>query len=135
VNGHEDTELREPDTSLKELTSRLTEELGQFLATHVQLAKEEVRTEAKAAGRGAGMVGGGGIAAHLALLVLSLAAAWGLAEVMPTGVAFLIVGVVWAVIAAVLLLRGREELKNIEPVPTATIEEIQEDKQWLKKQP
>jgi len=39
--------------------------------------------------------------------MLSLAAAWGLAEVLPTGFAFLIVAIVWVVVAAVMLLAAR----------------------------
>lgn len=132
MNRHDDVaHVQEPDTSLAELTSRLTGELGQLFRTHVELAKQETITEIRTAGRGAGMLGGGGVAAHLAVLLLSFAAAWGLAEIMAPGLAFLIVGVLWAVVAAVLVVRGRKEFEELDPTPHATIEEIQEDKEWL----
>lgn len=129
-----DHRLEEPDTSLGELTSRLTNELGQLVKTHIELAKEETRGEIKTAGRAAGMLAGGALAALLALLLLSMAAAWGLAEVMDPGLAFLIVGAVWAAAAAALFVIGRKRIAEVEPAPTATMEEIEEDKQWLKKQ-
>jgi hypothetical protein len=130
----EDAQVREPDTSLGELTSRLTDELGQLFRTHVELVKQETVTEVRTAARAGGMMAGSGIAAHLAILLLSFAAAWGLAAVMPTGFAFLIVGVLWAIVAGVLYMLGRKQLEEFDPAPHATIEEIQEDKKWLTKQ-
>jgi len=37
-------------------------------------------------------------------------------------------------VAAVLGLRGREQMKEIEPKPEQTIETLKEDAQWLKEQ-
>ena len=68
----------------------------------------------------------------MSLLLLSFAAAWGLSEVMPEGVAFLIVGLAFAAVAAVLYLKGREELKNVNPVPQQTIDTLKEDAQWAR---
>ena len=48
------------------------------------------------------------MAAHLALIVLSIAAGWALTEIMPIGLAFLVVGVIWVVVAAVLYVIGRD---------------------------
>jgi uncharacterized membrane protein YqjE len=127
--------VEEPDTSLGELIGRLAGEIGELVKLHVELVKEETKQEAKAAGKATGMLTGGAVAGFLALMLLSFAAAWGLAEVIPAGFAFLIVGIVWAVAAAVLVMLGRKRMQTLEPAPTSTIEEIQEDKQWLKKQP
>jgi hypothetical protein len=41
--------------------------------------------------------------------------------------------VIWGVVAAVLALRGREEMREMgKPVPEQTIETVKEDVQWLK---
>jgi uncharacterized membrane protein YqjE len=130
----DDAQVREPETSLGELTSRLTSELGELFRTHVELAKQETVTEVRTAAKASGMLAGSGVAAHFALLLLSFAAAWGLAAVMPNGLAFLIVGVVWAIVAGVLYMLGRKQIDELDPTPHATIEEIQEDKKWLTKQ-
>jgi hypothetical protein len=61
---------------------------------------------------------------------LSFAAAWGLAALLPVGVAFFLVGVVWAIAAGVLAVRGRKKLQEVHPVPEQTVETLQEDKQW-----
>jgi hypothetical protein len=52
---------------------------------------------------------------------------------MPLWAAALIVTVLWAVVAAVLALRGRRELREATPpVPEQTIETVKEDVEWAK---
>lgn len=120
------------DRSLGELFGELNREFGHLVRQEVQLAKTELREEAAKAGKAAGMLGGAGVAAMFALLLLSFAAAWGLAEVMPAGFAFLIVGAVYAVLSLILFLRGRAQLKEVSPVPEQTIDTLKEDVQWAK---
>ncbi len=126
-------ELNEPEASLGDLVGRLSNEAGNLIRTHIELAKAEVKEEIKNAAAGAGMLAGGGVAAHLALFILSIAAGWGLAEVMSIWLAFLVVGLIWVVVAAVLFVVGRARLRRVEP-PKETLAEIQEDKEWLKQQ-
>ena len=119
------------ERSLGELFGELNREFSHLVRQEVQLAKTELREEAAKAGKAAGMLGGAGVAAQFALLLLSFAAAWGLAEVIPVGFAFLIVGAVYAIVALVLFVRGRSQLKQVSPVPDQTIETLK-DVQWAK---
>lgn len=132
--GQQPYPLQEPTSSLGELMGRLSSEVGGLLSDHVQLARVEMKRDARKAGRGAGLMGGAGIGAWMAALILSLALAWGLAELMPTWVAFLIVGVVWAIAAAVMGMVGKKELDRLGPVAPETMEELQRDKQWFSRQ-
>ena len=127
------TKPMDAEKSLGELLSRLTGDFGDLVSTQVELAKVEIKDEVSRAGRGAGFLTGGGLAAYLAVTLLSFAAAWGLAEAVPEGVAFLIVGVVWAAIATGLFLTGRKQLEAVR-VPPQTKSSIQEDVQWAKHQ-
>ena len=77
------------------------------------------------AGKGAGMLGGAGYAGHLTVLFLSLALWAALASAMPAGWAALIVAVVWAVVAGVLFVLGRKQLKTVNPKPERTVETLQ----------
>lgn len=129
-----DYELAEPDKSLGDLIARLTTDMGDLVTAHIDLAKTEIKEEVADAGKSAGMLGAGAIAGLVAVFMLSAAAAWGLAEIIATGFAFLIVGVVWAAIAAALAMTGKNKFENLDPVPRQTQEELQEDKQWLKTQ-
>ena len=127
------TKPLEPDASLGDLLGRLTHDFGDLVSTQVELAKVELKEEIKDAGKGAGLMGGGAFAAYLSLLLLSFAAVYGLDEVMPLGLAFLVVGLVYAVAAAVMFLQGRNRLRTVEPVPQ-TKAAIQEDVAWAKQQ-
>lgn len=117
-----------------DLVSRLTGEFGDLVSTHIELAKVEIKDEATKAGKGAGLVGAGALAGWMAALLLSLAAAWGLAEALDNiWLGLLIVGLVWAVVAASLAVVGRNRLREVTG-PEATQRELEKDKQWLNEQ-
>jgi len=123
----------EGDKSLSELVTQLTSDFSALVTTHVELAKVEIKEEVVKAGRGAGMLGGGAFAAAVAVLLLSFAAAWGLAELVPEGVAFLIVGLVWAAVAVALAVIGKQKLAEAR-LPEQTVREVKEDAQWVRRQ-
>jgi uncharacterized membrane protein YqjE len=123
-----------PDQSLGELLGRVSRDFSELVSTQVELAKVELKEEIAAAGRGAGILTGGAFCAYLAVLLLSFAAAWGLSEVLPEGVAFVIVGAVYAVAAAVLLPKGKDKLSRVRPVPERTAQSVREDVQWAREQ-
>jgi len=98
----------------------------------VALAKAELKEEVSKAGKTGGLLGGGAFSAYMAIVLVSFAAAWALEGILPMGLGFLVVGLIWAAAAALLGLRGKEELKKIDPVPQQTVETMQEDVQWAK---
>jgi hypothetical protein len=112
----------------------VSRDFSELVSTQVELAKVELQEEIAAAGRGAGILTGGAFCALLAVVLLSFAAAWGLSEVVPEGVAFLIVGGVYAVAAAVLLPKGKDRLSRVRPVPEKTAETVREDVRWAREQ-
>lgn len=118
--------------SVGSLVGEVARDLSTLVRQEIELAKVETKQEAKKGGKAAGMLGGAGVAAHLLLVFVSVAAMWGLAEVMHLGWAALIVAVVWGIVAAVLGTLGRKQLRELEPVPTQTIETVKEDVQWAR---
>lgn len=127
-----DTQPKLPEKSLGELFGTLSSDFSQLVHDEMDLAKLEMKEEAKKAAKTGGMLGAAAFAGYMAILLLSFAAAWALKVVMPEGVAFLIVALIWAAVAAVLGLRGKKEMKKIDPVPQQTVETMQEDVQWAK---
>lgn len=117
---------------LGELIGEITSDLSRLFRQEVELAKAEAKQEAKKAGRAGGLLGGAAMAGYLVIVLLSLAAVFGLGEVMPLGWAALIVAVVWAVIGAVLYSAGRKQLRTVNPVPQQTAETMKENAQWLR---
>jgi len=120
------------ETSIGDLIGNISNDLSQLFRQEVELAKAELKQEAAKAGAAAGMLGGAGFAGYLAVVLLSFAAVFGLANVIDAGWAALIVAVVWGIIGAVLYRTGRSKLKTVDPMPRRTVDTIKEDAQWLK---
>jgi hypothetical protein len=108
--------------SVGQLLSEVSRDLSTLLRQEVDLAKAEIKTEVAKAGKGAGMLGGAGFAGYMLVLFLSFVAWWGLANVIDQSWAALIVAGVWAVIGAVLFIRGRATLRQVNPIPERTVD-------------
>ena len=106
--------------SLGELLTDIGDDVSTLLRQEVELAKAEIKQSASSAGKGAGMLAGAGVGAHMVLLFLSIAAWWGIGDSIGHGWSALVVAAIWAVIAAVLALTGKKELKTVSGVPKTT---------------
>jgi uncharacterized membrane protein YqjE len=122
------------DRSLGEVFGDLSSDLSTLMKQELELAKAELKQEAGRAGRGAGMLGGAGLAAWFVLLFLSLAVMFLLDNWLPIEAAALITMAVWAVIAAALALTGRKELREANPQLPKTQQTLKEDAQWARAQ-
>lgn len=114
------------NASVGDLIGEVTRDLSTLMRQELALAKAEVKEEATKAAKAGGMLGAAGFAGYMVLLFASIAAWQGLAEVMPSGWAALIVTVVWAVIGAVLFAAGRQRMREVNPKPERTVETVSE---------
>lgn len=128
--------LGEPETerTLGELFSDLARETGTLVRQEVQLAKTEMAVKAKEAGKDGAMIGAGAIVGHIAVLALVAGVILALGELIPLWLSALFVGVVLGVAAYMLVQKGRERLKFVNPVPQQTVQTLKEDKQWATRQ-
>lgn len=120
--------------SIGQLLNEATQDISELVRKEMQLAKVELREEATKASKAGAKVGAAGVIGYLALLLASFAVVWGLAEVLSAGWAFLIVAVVYAIVAAVLFATGRKQLRTISPMPRQTMETLKEDASWARTQ-
>ncbi|GGW16399.1 hypothetical protein GCM10018980_18910 [Streptomyces capoamus] len=120
------------DPSVGELLSTVTSDVQELFRQEIELAKAEIRQEATKAGKAAGMYGGAGFAGYMVALFLSLAAMFGLANVMNAGWSALIIAGLWAGIGAVLYVMGRSRMREVSPKPEQTVETLKEDAQWAR---
>lgn len=127
-------DVREENASLGDLFSRLTADLSKLVRDEVELAKVEINQTVTAARTAGISIGVAGVLGLMAFVLLSFAAAWGLSEVVPEGVAFLIVGGAYGLVALALLALGRQRMKSVKPVPEQTVETVKEDVAWAKQQ-
>lgn len=115
--GATPSEQKAESTSLGELLSEVTSDLSTLMRQELELAKAELKQSATRAGKGAGMLGGAGYAALMAVFFLSVALWWALGYLTGLGWSAVIVAVIWAIIAAVLFVTGRKQLKSVEGAP------------------
>jgi hypothetical protein len=127
------TEQEKASESTAELVKDLSREVSDLVRQEIALARAEMMQKGRKAGRGAGMLSGAavlGLAAvggSMATLILLLDL------VLPTWLAALIVTAAYAAVAAVLGLRGKQEISEAgPPTPERTVESVKEDVQWAK---
>lgn len=120
------------EPSVGELIGEIGKDLSQLVREEIQLAKAEMKEEATKAGKASGMLAGAGYAGHLVLLLGSLTVVLALANVMDGAWAALIVTAVWALVGAVLFVRGRKQIRNVNLKPEQTVETLKEDARWAR---
>jgi len=120
------------DRSLSELLSNVTGEIATLFRQEVELARVETSEQVSRAAKAGAMLGAAAVVGFLTLILLAFAAAWGLTEVVPEGVAFLIVGLVFGLVAAVLASAGKKKIASIRPVPDQTVQTLKDDVQVAK---
>ena len=126
------SEAKAATTSLGDLVGEVTRDISTLMRQEVQLAKVELKESATKTAKGAGLLGGAGYGAGMAVFFLSVALWWALGQVMGLGWAAVVVAVIWAVIAGILFAIGRAQLKQVEGAPQ-TVETIKEIPETLKR--
>ena len=111
------SEERAATTSLGELLGQVSQDLSSLFRQEVELAKAELKQSATKAGAGAGLLGGAGYAALMAVFFLSVALWWGLGHLIDNGWSAVVVAVIWGIIAAILYSIGRKRLKSVQGAP------------------
>jgi hypothetical protein len=111
------SERQAASTSLGDLLSEVTRDLSTLMRQEIALAKAELKESATHAGKGAGLLGGAGYAGLMAIFFLSIALWWGLGFLVGLVWSAIIVAIIWGIVAAILYVNGRKQLKNVEGAP------------------
>lgn len=131
MGHHNGSELQ--DRSVPDLVKQLTEQTKTLARHEVELAKAELAEKGKKAGLGAGMLGAAGLMGLFAFAALTACLVLAIATAMAPWLAALIVAALYAAIAGVLALAGRNEIREATPaMPEQTVETVKEDVQWTK---
>ncbi|MEV7519443.1 phage holin family protein [Streptomyces sp. NPDC091371] len=114
------------ERTLGQLVASATAEMSALVHDEIALAKVEIKQDVKAAGIGSGAAIVAGVLVLFSLPVLSFAAAYGIHN-LGLGLAwsFLIVGVVFWLLAGVIGLIARAKFKKVKP-PVKTIEAVKQ---------
>lgn len=131
----EDVKARtEPATkSTADLVRDVTELVPRLVQEELALAKAELAEKGKHAGVGVGLFGGGGLFAFFGIAVLIAAAVLGLAEALPAWASALIVAAILLLLAGILALVGRSQVKQaVPPLPSEAVDSTKQDVQAVK---
>ena len=120
--------------SLGEIVSDVTQDLTTLIRQEIDLAKTELKEEGTKAAKGAGMLGGAGLAGYFTVLFLSVTLMFVLDEFLDLWIAALIVTAVWAMATAILAVIGKNKLQASKPQLPQTQETLKEDVRWAKAQ-
>lgn len=113
--------------------TRAGETAATLARQELQLAKAEMAEKGRKVIPGIGMVATAGAAGLLAAGALTAFAILALDGIMANWLAALVVGLVYAVLAATLYHRGKARVREAGPlVPEQTVQTIKEDVKWAK---
>ena len=123
---------RPSDESLGTLFASASKDLSTLVHSEIELAKAEIKFDAKNAAVGGAMFGAAAFLGVLALILLLIAAAFGLvAAGLNESIAFLIVAAVLLVLAGVLAFVGKRAVAKVGP-PERTIRTGKDTAAFLK---
>ena len=140
----------EPQAELENLPTlfgRLGDDVMGLVDTKLSLIKVELKEDASFYARNAAMTIVGAVVALIGFAFVNVAVAFFISNLFgsdapgtvaqkfgPTsyGLGFLITGAVYLVVGGVVALVAKNKLAKYNPAPTASLEEIRKDKQWLK---
>ena len=121
-----------PRSTARLFSDALTHTTG-LIRKEVDLVRAELSENVSQAAAAVGMVVGGVVFVLVALNVLSAALVAGITELgLEAGWAALIVGVVYLVIAIILVRAGTSRLKAVNLAPTRTAESVRRDAKAMK---
>ena len=116
-----------PERTLGQLVADATHDVSSIMRSEIALAKAEIGADAKKAGAAVGMFAAAGVLAFLALILLLIAAAFGLvAAGLPPWLSFLIVAGVLLLVGAILALVGKSSISKVKGKPERTIKNAQD---------
>jgi uncharacterized membrane protein YqjE len=117
-----------PEHSTGELVKLVTEQVSLLVRDELKLAQLEMGSKAKQAGKGVGMMGGGGVVALYGVACLIACVIIAISHSLQAWLAALIVGAALLAVAAALAVLGRSRLrKATPPVPTEAVDSVKTD--------
>jgi hypothetical protein len=113
-------------TSVGQLIGEVTKDLSTLMRQELDLAKAEMKVEAKKAGQGAGAFGAAGFAGYMVLMFLSIALWWALSHLVGHSWSALIVAVLWGIVGAIAFTMGKKKFQQVNPKPERTVDTLQQ---------
>ncbi|MFD3734846.1 phage holin family protein [Streptomyces sp. NPDC058632] len=132
-DDHSRDEYSRDEHSVGELVGQATEQVSRLVRQEVALAKVELAEKGRRAGIGGGMLGGAGAFAYAGLLAAAFTGGAALSLVLPVWAAALIITAVLFLVAGVLAVVGRGQLRKATPAaPEQALDSVKADVEEIK---
>jgi hypothetical protein len=122
------------EKSLGQLFSELAGETRTLIRQEIALAKTEVGEKAAFVGKNAGFAAAGAMVALLGALPIIAGIIIALGHKIGYATSSFIVGIIFIVIGAVLVMKALNALKKTSLAPVQTTTQVKETSQWMKEQ-
>ena len=120
------------EETLGALIATASRDLSALVRSEIELAKAELRVDVKNGATGGAMFGAAAFLGVLVVILLSIAAAYGLVALgLHPGLAFLAVALFYLLVAGVLVLVGKRTVSKVGP-PERTIRTSKDTAAFLK---
>ncbi|WP_062389667.1 phage holin family protein [Pseudomonas abietaniphila] len=123
----------ESDPSLLGLVRRLAHEVPALISEEVALAKSEIRSSIETAKAATAAVAGGVVFMLAGLVILLMAAVYGLALFVSLWLAALVVGAVAMIVGFVMVQSGKKQLEPSQLAPERTMQSLSKDKEAIQR--
>ena len=137
-SGYASNGQTEPDharqRSLTEVLKDIVGNIQEIIRSEVKLAKSEIGDQVIKAWAAARLLLAGAVLGLYALGLVLLGVVYAVALAMPAWAAALCVGGTVAIISAAVIGVGRARLKTVHAAPRRTIQTIEENVEWIKRQ-
>ena len=116
------------ERSTGELVKAFTEQVSVLVRDELKLAQLEMTRKGREAGKGIGMMGGGGLIALYGVACLIACVIIAMSHAIPAWLSALIIGVALLIIAAIVAKAGRERMRKATPPgPTEAVDSMKTD--------
>lgn len=123
----------ESDPSLLGLVRQLAHEVPALISEEVALAKSEIRSSIETAKAATAAVAGGVVFMLAGLVILLMAAVYGLALFVSLWLAALVVGAVAMIVGFVMVQSGKKQLEPSQLAPERTMQSLSKDKEAIQR--
>jgi len=131
---HDEGTTRSDDRSIREILHDIVNHIGDVIHSEVRLATTEVRQDLTHYAKTSAFIGVAGVLTLYAVGFVLLSAVYALQGVMPSWLAALLVGVAVGMMAVTLYLIGRKKLAQVSLRPDKTIQTLEDNVTWFKRQ-
>lgn len=120
------------ETSLKDLLSRLSGEIGRIVRSDLALMRMEFKSRVKALKFDLILVAAGGFSLVVGVLALVATLIIAISYALPAWLSALIVGLFLCIAGGAVALAGARRLGKTDWAPTRTMEALKEEGTWLR---